>query len=108
MGMKAADTLRLVRHRSGLSLRELARRAGTSHATLHAYESGAKEPMVSTLERIVAAAGYALEVELAARPDSGEGRLAKGRELVEALTLAAAFPARHARVLSAPVFGRVA
>lgn len=108
VGVTAADTLRLVRRRSGLGLRELARRAGTSHATLRAYETGAKEPRVDTLERIAAAAGFALEVELAPRPDAGVAREAKGRELVEALTLAAAFPARSRPRLQAPVFGRPA
>jgi transcriptional regulator with XRE-family HTH domain len=103
--MTAAQTIREIRRRSGLGLRELARRAGTSHATLHAYESGAKEPRLDTVARLAAAAGFALEVGLAARPDTAEGRTAKGHELAEALALAAAFPARHRRRLDLPVFG---
>lgn len=103
--MTAAQKITEIRHRSGLGLRELARRAGTSHATLHAYESGTKEPRLDTIARVAAAAGFVLELELVGRPDAGEARVAKGRELAEALTLAAVFPARHRRRLDLPVFG---
>lgn len=103
--MTAAQTISEIRRRSGLGLRELARRAGTSHATLHAYESGAKEPRLETIARLADAAGFTLEVALAPRPDSGAARADKGRELAEALTLAAAFPARHRATLGLPVFG---
>jgi transcriptional regulator with XRE-family HTH domain len=41
------------RHDAGLSRRELARRAGTSAATLGKYESGVVTPGVETLERIL-------------------------------------------------------
>jgi transcriptional regulator with XRE-family HTH domain len=103
--MTAAQTIRELRRRSGLGLRELARRAGTSHATLHAYETGSKEPRLETVARLANAAGFDLEVGLAARPDAGEQRVAKGQELAEVLALAAAFPARHRRLLAAPAFG---
>jgi transcriptional regulator with XRE-family HTH domain len=102
----AAQTISHIRRRSGLGLRELARRAGTSHATLHAYEVGAKEPRVDTVARIASAAGFTLEVGLAGRPDPDAVRDAKGRELVQVLDLAGEFPARHAKRLHAPVFGR--
>lgn len=105
MAMTAAQKITEIRRRSGLGLRELARRAGTSHATLHAYESGAKEPRLDTIARIAAAAGFAVELELVARPDAGSAWVAKGRELAEALTLAAVFPARHRPRLDLPVFG---
>jgi transcriptional regulator with XRE-family HTH domain len=104
--MDAAVSLRTARLRSGLSLRELAERAGTSHATLSAYESGAKVPRVDTLDRIVRAAGFASDIDLAVRAD-GHDRRGKGDELVAVLELAAQFPARHASHLVAPVFGRV-
>lgn len=103
--MTAASTLIHVRRRSGLGLRELARRAGTSHATLHAYEAGTKEPRLDTVARIAAAAGFALELDLARRPDAGAERAAKGRELEAVLDLAAQFPARHDARLTAPIFG---
>jgi transcriptional regulator with XRE-family HTH domain len=89
-----------------MTLRELAEAAGTSHATLSAYEQGAKTPRIATLQRILAAAGVALELRTSLRADAGADRVAKGQELVEVLHLAAAFPARHAQTLGAPVFGR--
>jgi len=100
----AARTISEIRRRSGLGLRELARRAGTSHATVHAYEHGAKDPRVDTVARLAVAAGYDLEIALAVRPDAADAREARGRELVDVLELAAVFPARHARRLRAPVF----
>lgn len=94
--MDAATTIRRARSRAGLTLRALADRAGTSHATLAAYEAGRVIPRVDTLDRILRAAGFASAIELEARADAGdEAREAKGRELVEALELAALFPARH-------------
>lgn len=102
--MLASMLLRRARTRAGLSLRDLARRAGTSHSTLSAYESGHKVPSVATLDRILRAAGFVADVDL--EPDvGGPDRTARGRELVEVLELAAMFPARHARTLDVPRFG---
>ena len=103
--MHAASTLRRARLDAGLTLRELGARAGTSHSTLAAYESGAKSPNVSTFERILHAAGFAVDVELHRRHRSTNG-LSKGDELVAVLELAEAFPARHADRMEMPVFGR--
>jgi transcriptional regulator with XRE-family HTH domain len=105
--MDAGTTLRRARQRAGLSLRQLASRAGTSHSTLSAYESGDKVPTVATLARIVRAAGFALEVELSAMV-AGPDRVARGRELAEALELAALLPTRHEPDLAYPRFGPVA
>jgi transcriptional regulator with XRE-family HTH domain len=105
LGMEAGAAIRTARDRAGLSLRQLARRAQTSHSTLSAYEAGDKVPTVTTLARIVRAAGFALDLELAPRVD-GPDREAKGRELVEVLELAAQFPARHEPTLSFPPFRR--
>jgi transcriptional regulator with XRE-family HTH domain len=102
--MQASILIQRARSRSGLSLRELARRAGTSHSTLSAYETGRKIPTVETLDRVVRAAGFAAAVDL--EPDvGGPDRGARGRELIEVLDLAAMFPARHARTLDFPRFG---
>ena len=103
--MDSALLLRRARAQAGLSQRALAERAGTSHATLAAYETGAKVPRVDTLDRILRAAGYQPDVELRPRPDATTSeREAKGRELREALELAAAFPLRRqARRLPPPV-----
>lgn len=62
------------RSRAGLGLRELARLAGTSHATLRRYETGEVDPRVGTVERIVAACGYELRVQLSP-PDTSQVRL---------------------------------
>jgi len=102
--VNASSLIHQVRSRAGLSLRELARRAGTSHSTLSAYENGRKVPTVETLDRIVRAAGFVAGVEL--EPGvGGPDRAARGRELVEVLELAAMFPARHAATLEFPRFG---
>lgn len=103
--MDAANLLRRARHRGHLTLRELAARAGTSHATLSAYEAGRKVPTVSTLDRILRAAGVEVVDELAPAA-GGSDRSARGRELIEALDLAAMFPARHDPELGFPRFGR--
>jgi transcriptional regulator with XRE-family HTH domain len=96
--MSAARALREARRRAGLTLRELADRAETSHSTLSAYESGRKVPTVGTLERILRAAGFALDLELTPRPPD------RGRELAAVLELAGHFPARHADTLEFPRF----
>lgn len=102
--MLAANLLSKARQRAGLTLRELARRAGTSHSTLAAYEAGHKTPSVGTMERIVRAAGFALDLEISPRV-RGEAGYDRGRELTEVLELAAAFPVRHKRRISYPKFG---
>jgi transcriptional regulator with XRE-family HTH domain len=62
--MEARVIIRSARKQAGLSLREAARRAGTSASTLAAYESGKSVPSVATLERVVHAVGGRLEVNL--------------------------------------------
>lgn len=69
--MELNELLADVRRRAGLSLRALAAAAGTSAPTLHAYEHGTKEPSLSVARRIVRAAGFDLDVRLAA---TGRGR----------------------------------
>jgi len=59
---EAGLILLAARVEAGLSQRELAARAGTSGATIAAYERGAKEPRLSTLRRLLDAAGVRLEV----------------------------------------------
>lgn len=102
--MRAADLVRRCRAASGLTIRDLAARAGTSHSTLSAYERGRKDPVGSTLDRIVLAAGFELELRRSTSdPLHLEGR---GAELEQVLDLAELFPRRHAPTLRAPVFGR--
>jgi transcriptional regulator with XRE-family HTH domain len=103
--MDAPQALRTARRDAGLSLRELAARAGTSHSTLAAYESGRLDPRIGTLTRILRAAGYATDVDVERRADATDDeRRAKGVELQRALELAAMFPARHSRALRFPRF----
>ena len=108
--MDARTLIRTARERSGLTLRQLAARAGTSHSALAAYESGRTTPNVDTLDRVLRAAGFATDVVLCRRIDDGPGtgdgdRSARGRELLEALELAEMFPARHHPTLPFPRFG---
>jgi transcriptional regulator with XRE-family HTH domain len=102
--MDTAELIRTARQRRGLTLRALAERAGTSHSTLSAYETRTKTPTVATLERILRAAGYAIDGEVERRVTDGDER---GSELVAVLELAEQFPARHAARLTYPRFGRV-
>jgi len=104
--MDAATLIRRVRAEQGLTLRDLAAKAATSHSTLAAYESGRKVPTVDTLDRIVRAAGFELAAQLAPAV-GGADPAARGRELIEVLELAAMFPARVAPTLDGPVFGPV-
>jgi transcriptional regulator with XRE-family HTH domain len=105
--MDAPTLLRSARREAQLTLRELAERAGTSHATLSAYEHAAKTPTVDTFARVLRAAGYVLDGALTRRieadPRTG---LPRGDELAAVIELAAQFPARHDQQLRAPVFGR--
>jgi len=99
----AAVILRQAREASGLSLRDLALRAETSHSALAAYESGRVIPRVSTFDRIVRAAGLMVDVDLRAQPYD-MARADRGRELAAVLELAGQFPARHSTSLAFPVF----
>lgn len=60
--MNAGELIRECRAKAGLTQAALARRAGTSQATISAYENGAKSPAVATLERILAVTGHALDM----------------------------------------------
>lgn len=74
--MDPAQLVRDARARAGLSQRELALRAGTSGPTVAAYESGRVEPRLSTLERLLAAAGQRMHIwtEPLGRPMTREER----------------------------------
>ncbi len=103
--MEAATLLRHARRRSALSLRALAHEAGTSHATLVAYEAGRVVPSVGTFERIARAAGFTVTATLTPTVDNDARR---ARELRAALELAEQFPRRPRRTHAArlPVFPR--
>jgi transcriptional regulator with XRE-family HTH domain len=108
--MDAAASLREARRRAGLTQTELARRAGTSQATISAYEHGRKEPSVETLSRLLAVSG----VRLTATPASTtvvrptRAQLARaGRGLVDVMLLAEALPTRHTPELRFPSLTRL-
>ena len=70
--MKAiwSDLLREARLRAGLSQRELAARAGTTQSVVGRVEAGLADPNVTTVERLLEAAGFTLKVALGPRtPD---------------------------------------
>jgi len=93
--MNAALTVRLVREHAGLSKRELARRARTSPAAVVAYESGARDPTVGTLVRLLAAAGASGEIDLDVGPRGPDAQV-NAERLREVLELAEHLPRRRA------------
>ena len=103
----AARVLVDARVRGGLSLREVARRAGTSHATLLAYERGRKTPSIVTFLRVLGACGFAVDFDLSPRIRWQDG-IDRGEELLQVLKLASQFPARIPRHMNYPVFGSAA
>src|SRR3954466_674589 len=108
--MDVGTTLRSARERAGLTQGELAERAGTSQATVSAYETGAKQPSVATFSRLLAATGARLSVSHAAptsgaQPAPAELRRA-GETLAQVIRLAEALPVEHAPALRYPRLGR--
>jgi transcriptional regulator with XRE-family HTH domain len=109
--MDVAATVRGARRAAGLTQAELATRAGTSQATLSAYENGRKEPSVQTLARLLAATGSRLVAEQADTRDSRRAvvdPVRNGRILSDVLSLAEALPSRHRRELRYPRLPRAA
>jgi DNA-binding XRE family transcriptional regulator len=60
--MPFADALRQARQGAGLSVSMMARCAQTSRAAIHAYETGAREPNVTTALRLLQACGYTIGI----------------------------------------------
>ena len=61
---QAGGTIRRARLRSGISQRELARRAGTSQAAISRIERGLEEPTLARVEQILAGLGWRPVVDL--------------------------------------------
>ena len=91
--METSTIVRNVRTRTGLSQRALADVAGTSGPTIADYESGRKEPRLSTLSRIAEAGG--LELELRVVPSRHERALERRRRLRLAIAAATAVRVRE-------------
>lgn len=104
--MSPGSLIRQARTDAHLSQQELAARAGTSQATLSAYERGRKDPSASTLMRILAAAGAratATSASVVVTPSRDTLR-ERGRILGQVLELAESLPARHTPTLRYPPF----
>jgi uncharacterized protein len=56
--------LREARTKAGLSQAELARRAGVTQSVVSAYESAARQPSLSMLDRLVSATGLELQIQV--------------------------------------------
>jgi transcriptional regulator with XRE-family HTH domain len=106
--MDAAVAIRNARVHAGLSKRELARRAGTSPASIVLYESGERDPTVGTLARILTAAGAVGEIDIEAGPPRPDP-VANARALLDVLELAEHLPkAKASKRLAFPPFPRAA
>lgn len=101
--------LRNARQQAGLSQTELARRAHVAQSVISAYESGRREPALSTLARLVAATGQRLTVGLeTAEPNvRGLPNTRLGRRLRQHRTALIAAADRHG-ASNVRVFGSVA
>ena len=101
------------RQLAGLTARELATLAGTSHSTLIAYEQGHKVPRSDTRDRILRAAGWVVDAPAVRRIRHDARGTPRGVELVDVLDLAdaqlrapgrAELVAGIGRTLDAPIF----
>ena len=104
--MRPDELIRAVRQRRGLTQAQLAARAGTSQPVVSAYEHGRRDPTISTLAKLVEAAGEELRLDAMQRmPDvPPPGDIDEhNRRLLDVLSLADAIPTRRRkRVLDAP------
>jgi transcriptional regulator with XRE-family HTH domain len=66
----AAELIREARLAAGLTMAELAERAGTSKPTVSRYENGLIDPRVETLERLLHACGRRLLAQSSGLPAS--------------------------------------
>jgi transcriptional regulator with XRE-family HTH domain len=64
--MELTTLIRDARQAAGITQLEMAKRAGTAQPAVAAYESGARTPSLGTLQRLLGACEY--DVELLARP----------------------------------------
>ena len=64
----AQGLLRRARSQAGMSQAELATRAGVAQSEISAYEAGRRQPALSTLARLIEAAGYDLVVDIRRKP----------------------------------------
>lgn len=87
-------------------MRQTAKMAGTSHATILAYENGKKVPSVVVFLTILEAYGYGVDFILNPRIRYQDG-IERGEELADVLRLAEHFPVKVPRQIPYPKFGHV-
>lgn len=66
----AAELIRAARQAAGLTMAELARRAGSSKPTVSRYENGLVDPGAETLNRLLRACGWELRAGSVGLPAS--------------------------------------
>lgn len=64
MSTTAAEVLKDARLRAGLTQIDLSRKARVTQSVISSYESGRRDPSFSTLNKLVRAAGFSLDVGL--------------------------------------------
>lgn len=64
--MQADEALRGARHRAHLTQRQLAERTGVAQPTIARIERGLVEPRLGTYQRLLAACGHEMHVEMRA------------------------------------------
>jgi len=105
----SGSLLREARTRARLSQTDVARRAHVAQSVVSTYESGRREPSLTTLRRLVAATGHRLVVSLEPDPDARPGLpdTPLGRRVRRHRRALLATAARHG-VTNLRVFGSVA
>jgi predicted nucleotidyltransferase/DNA-binding XRE family transcriptional regulator len=100
--------LKDARRRAGMTQIDLARTAGMSQSVISAYESGARQPSLATLRRLVSATGFELVVSLLPQA-TPRGRLTGplGRRVLRERRRLTEVAARHG-ASNVRIFGSVA
>jgi transcriptional regulator with XRE-family HTH domain len=73
--VEIASLIKSARHAAGLTQSQLANRASTTQPAVAAYESGARTPTVSTLERLLDAGEHDLDIRTRPRVRRGAASL---------------------------------
>lgn len=74
--MRSSDIARIARHRAGITQQQLADRSGHPRESIARWETGAREPSLSTLQGLVEACGLELVLQLANGDDSFDDLIA--------------------------------
>ncbi len=99
----AAAAIRETRLRAGMTQTELAARAQVTQSVVSAYESARREPGFETLRKLIAAAGFDLEVVLSPSPERSPLRASVDRNRMGLARALQKLGARNVRL-----FGSVA